>query len=313
MVRLLVLLLLLSVPALADPSARLSPGEHQAVVNDVRLWYRVAGRTSGVPVVFLHGGPGEGSQTFAQFAGPALEPELRMVYLDQRGSGRSERPWNQAYSLDLLVEDLERLRIAWGVPKIALIGHSFGTILALEYAARHADHVYAVVLAASVPDIPAAIDLQCERLSATDPEAFARARAALAPGGKTRCNIFQAYSGDKAKAFITANMFPKPETGRMVDAADSEGALRNTGELGRALFASGLLDYRLQRAERVTAPVLIVAGGSDHQAMVEPQRALASRLPRGRILEYPGLGHFMFVEDPARFGRDVAAFFKNPR
>lgn len=58
-----------------------------------------------MPVVYLHGGPGQGSQSFAKFAGPELEKGLRMVYLDQRGSGRSERPWNKAYSLDLFVEE----------------------------------------------------------------------------------------------------------------------------------------------------------------------------------------------------------------
>src|SRR5688572_2820354 len=139
MKRLLFLLLSLvaAAPAAAENRAALSPGVHETVVNGVRLWYRVAGRRSGIPVVFLHGGPGQGSQGFAKFAGPELEKGLRMVYLDQRGSGRSERPWNQAYSMDLLIEDLEQLRRAWGVPKIALIGQSFGTALGMEYAARY--------------------------------------------------------------------------------------------------------------------------------------------------------------------------------
>jgi proline iminopeptidase len=313
------LLLLPSLPAAARPaagggtSAGLSPGAHDMVVNGVRLWYRVAGRPGGTPVLFLHGGPGEGSQSFAKFAGPALERRLRMVYLDQRGSGRSERPWNKAYSLDLLVDDVDKLRRAWGVTRIDLIAHSFGTVIALEYAARHPQNVAGLVLAASVPDLPAALDIQCDRLKAADPEAFARAVTALRGDTKRRCNVFAAYSGEKAQAFTYANMFPSPETARLVDAADAEGGLKNNGELGRALFAAGLLDYRFQHPERIAAPVLFVTGARDFQAVVEPQQALAARLPHARLLQYPDAGHFMFVDAPERFGNDVGAFLSGLR
>lgn len=288
--------------------AGLTIGVHETVVNGVRLWYRVAGKRGGTPVLFLHGGPGEGSQAFAKFAGPALERRLLMVYLDQRGSGRSERPWTKNYSIDLLVDDVEQLRRAWGVRKISLISHSFGTVIALEYAARHPENVAGLVLAASVPDIPAAMDIQCDRLKGTDPEAFARAKAALGTDTQRRCNVFAAYPGEKQKDFTYANMFPRPETARLVDAADTEGGLKNTGELGGALFRAGLLDYRFQHPERITAPVLIVTGALDYQAVVEPQQALAAKLPHARLLRYPGAGHFMFVDDPARFGSDVGAF-----
>lgn len=277
-------------------------------MNGVRLWYRVAGRGSGVPVVFLHGGPGQGSQSFAKYAGPELEKGLRMVYLDQRRRGRSERPWNQAYSIDLIVDDLEKLRVAWGVPRLALIGQSFGTVIGMEYAARYPDRVSHLVLAAGVTDIRQAMDIQCARLEREDPEAFARARAALSEGDTRRCNIFQAYEGAAFRAFLDRNMYPNPETQKLVDGADVEGGLKNTGEIGRALFAAGLMEYRFDKADRLTMPVLVIAGGKDFQAVAEPQRALAGRVPRGRYLEYPESGHFMFVEEPARFGRDVTAF-----
>lgn len=295
----------LAAPAAAQVSgdASLTPGEHQAVVNGVRLWYRVAGQGEGAPVVFLHGGPGQGSQTFARFAGPALERDLRMVYLDQRGSGRSERPWNDAYSLALLVDDLEQLRRAWGVEKIALVGHSFGTIVALEYAAAHPEHVERVVLAAAAPDLPGALDLQCVRLERLDPTAYARAVAERPADLPARCNAFAA-----GKAFVDANMFPDPATMALVESTDAEGGLSNTGELGQALFGQGLPTYRFARHDRLDMPVLVVAGEADFQTVVEPQRDLVARLPDARILEYPGRGHFMFVEDPERFAADVAAF-----
>lgn len=290
----------------------LAPGAHSFRADGVRLWYRVAGPAAGEPVVFLHGGPGEGSQTFARFAGPALEGRLRMVYLDQRGSGRSERPKDPAaYSIDRLVEDVEALRRELGVERISLIGHSFGTVLALEYAARYPQHVSHVVLAAAVPDIPALLQIQCDRLERIDPVAYRRAAAAASGGA--RCNPFAGYEGAAQKAFVYRNMFPDPATGRIVDESDAADGLGNTGELSNAVFSSGFMQYRFQRVSAVSAPVLIVAGEADHQAVVEPQRALAHALPNGRIVVLPGRGHFMFVEDPDGFARLVVPFLQGPR
>src|SRR2546426_12739982 len=149
----------------------LRDGPHQAVINDARLWYRVAGRAApGVPpVVFLHGGPGQGSYHFAALVGPYLERSLRMVYFDQRGSGKSERPWTGEYSMATLVEDIEGLRRELGVPQIALIGHSFGGTLALEYAATYPAHVARVGIVAGGGGSPGAGPHPSETIKAVFP------------------------------------------------------------------------------------------------------------------------------------------------
>ena len=291
--------------------ASLSVGEHQTIINGVRLWYRVAGRPTGTPVVYLHGGPGQGSQSFARFVGPHLEGNHRMVYLDQRGAGRSERHWNNAYSIALLVDDLEELRRAWGVPRMDVIGHSFGTVLAMEYAAKYPDHVSHVVLAASVPDMQGAFDVQCARLERADPAAYARAVAAQPPGRSARCNMTGAYEGPQRQAMMTSFMFPNPDTAQKVSAADAEGGLRNTGVVGDALFEQGLLTYRFTKEADLRAPLLVITGARDGQAVPEPQRALVRAVPNGRIMEYEGAGHFLWVEQPERFARDVSAFLSS--
>jgi proline iminopeptidase len=290
------------------PPTTLSAGPHHAIVDGVRLWYRVAGKTSGTPVVFLHGGPGEGSQTFARFAGPLLERDLRMVYLDQRGSGRSERPFSKAYSIPLIVEDLERLRLQWGVERLDLVGHSFGTVIALEYAAKFPAHVDRMVLTGTVVDVPAAVDLQCARLETIDPVLYAKAVAALDKGSPRKCEAFGA-----GQDFVNANMYPDPATRKIVDDSDSADGLGNTGEIGQALFAQGFLDYRFTKGDRLTMPVLAIGGDKDFQAVDGPVKAFVKTLPNGRYVGYPGRGHFMFVEDPARFAKDVVAFLAPPK
>lgn len=280
------------------------------MINGVRLWYRVAGTAPAgqPPVVFLHGGPGANSQRFASLIGPRLECELRMVYLDQRGSGRSERPWTGEYSIDLLVEDIEGLRRELGAEQIALIGHSFGTMLALEYAAKHPEHVSRVVLAAAVPDVEASGRSMCARLAEVDPEAHARAVAAAAAEGDAGCDIFAALSGPEREAFFTANMFPDTTLRARVDSVDAAHGLRNTGELSRALFEGGLLEYRFTGFDRLTMPALVVSGRHDYQVGLEGPRELVRQLPEARLEVYDRSGHFMYVDDPERFARDVMAF-----
>jgi proline iminopeptidase len=302
------LALLFSAPSIAQSGGSLRIGKHDTVINGVRLWYRVAGRTSGTPVVFLHGGPGQGSQTFARFAGPPLERSNRMIYLDQRGSGRSEKHWKKEYSLPLLVDDLEQLRRHWGVERMDLVGHSFGTVLALEYAAKYPQHVSHLVLAGAVVDFPAILDLACVRLEKVDPKTFAEALAKLPKGSKRRCHIFAA-----GKAFIDGNMYPDPAIMKLVDETDASGGMYNTGEIFGALADQGILEYRFDRPGRLTMPLLAIQGASDFQAAVQPVRSFVARVPGARILEYEGRGHFMFVEDPERFARDVTQFLQQRR
>ena len=100
--------LLWAIPATALPVVRagastspkpMATGEDRVGLNGTRIWCRVAGREHAgePPVLFLHGGPGDGSQGFATIAGPLLERRHRMIYLDQRGSGHSERPASRDY------------------------------------------------------------------------------------------------------------------------------------------------------------------------------------------------------------------------
>ena len=295
-------------PAATSP---LAAAAHRFTADGVELWYRVAGAATGVPVVFLHGGPGEGSMAFQAVGGPQLEKTQRLVYFDQRGAGRSERPKDAAaYSLDILVNDIERLRQQLGVSKIVLLGHSFGTQLSLEYAVKYPEHTAAVVLAAATPHLARSIDLQCERLQREDPEAFARAIKDKRIGDLPRCNTMAAYTGDQAKAFALRNLFPDPATGEQVESLDNADGLRSTGEVSAALFRQGLLQYRFADAARVRAPVLAIAGGRDFQAAIEPQRDLVQALPNALLVEYRANGHFMFVEDPQRFARDIDWFLQ---
>jgi proline iminopeptidase len=293
----------------------MQPGEHQAVVNDVRLWYKVAGQAGGAPLLFLHGGPGYNSYSFEAQAGKALEGRLRMIYLDQRGSGRSERPWTGAYSIPAMVEDIEALRKQLGVAKLALMGHSFGGALALEYSAAYPQHVAKLVLVSAASSIPDACAARVAFLAQRYPDGLAKARAAAAERKETPDDCFYAFNSapdDIRDRVNDETMFPDMTLVQAQKAVDAKSGLRNTGELGGALWNNGFLSYRFTRFERLTMPVLIVAGTEDHAIGLPAQRALGRQLPGAQVVEYAGAGHFPYLDAPQRFTEDVVRFLKKP-
>jgi proline iminopeptidase len=295
----------------------LRSGPHEVSLNGARHHYRVAGpaRAGVPPVVFLHGGPGQGSAHFDALVGPFMERELRMVYFDQRGSGHSERPASNDYALATLVEDVEALRRTIGVPKIALLGHSFGGLLALEYAAKYPQNVSHLVFVAGVWDFDLQCRLRAQRFAELRPEVYARVRGdTLAPDGTRRsdCDLeFRGLRGEERERYNLEIMFPNPAISARIDSVNAARNVRNTGELSRVLFQGGLLRHRVAGLERITMPALVVAGRFDGAARPEGLRELARQLPNARFVEYERSGHFVYLDEPDRFAREVAAFIRS--
>lgn len=294
----------------------LRAGPHEVTLNGARLFYRVGGpaRTSVPPVLFLHGGPGQGSAHFDALAGPYMEHELRMVYLDQRGSGQSERPASGDYAIATLVEDVEALRRTLGVPTMVVLGQSFGGLLALEYAAKYPGNVAKLVFVDGLWDTRYQCRLRAQRLAELRPEAYARARGDTLNRDGTRrsdCELeFRALRGEDREAFNREIMFPNPGVEARMDSVNAARGVRNTGEMSRALFAAGLLEYRFTAFDRLTMPVLVIAGKYDGAAGPAGERELARRLPNARYLEFDHSGHFVYLDEPDRFAREVTAFIR---
>jgi len=110
-----------------------------------RMYYEQSGNPLGVPVVFLHGGPGAGANsTHRRFFDPAF---YRIVIFDQRGSGRSQ-PLGEVRdnTTPLLIEDMEILRRHLGIERWFVFGGSWGSTLALAYAEHHPERVRGLAL-----------------------------------------------------------------------------------------------------------------------------------------------------------------------
>ncbi|WP_158628926.1 alpha/beta fold hydrolase [Dyella choica] len=308
-------------------SAHADDLRHDAVINGVRLtyWESRPIQSNDVPVVYLHGGPGYNVYSFRKTAGAALAKTVPMVYLDERGSGASERPWTGDYSFPTIVQDIEGLRKALGVQRMVVMGHSFGGILAAEYAAAYPDHVAKLILVDAAIDMPGALKAWVETFQQAYPDAYAKAlgtaegKALQATSADEACQLSRArfaFMGaalrllPNSQAFRDLQQFHQHSALDEQKRLDSQSGYRNTGEIGTALLSPGgsMVCYRVADPQTLSMPTLVIVGAYDRAVGVAPQKALAAKLPRGRFVEFEQSAHFPYQEEPDGFQREVLQF-----
>ncbi len=164
-----------------NPTKKYLRSGYLAVSDGHQLYYETYGDPAGLPVLFLHGGPGVGfSDHDKRFFDPA---KFRVLFFDQRGAGRS-RPYGELAhnSSQKLVEDIVRLLDHFDLPEIILFGGSWGSTLALLFGIQHPGRVQAMVLRGIFPANRRSIDyfLQGETLLFF-PEAWRRFSGQVPP------------------------------------------------------------------------------------------------------------------------------------
>ncbi len=164
-----------------------------------QIYWEQVGKPDGVPVIFLHGGPGAGANpTHRRFFDPA---HYRAVIFDQRGAGRS-RPLGETRdnTTALLIEDIEALRQRFGIERWIVFGGSWGSTLALAYAETHPERCLALALRGIFLCRRSEIDWFLYGIRAVFPEHW-RVFAGHIP---------QAERGDLLKAYHTRLTNPDP-------------------------------------------------------------------------------------------------------
>jgi len=130
-----------------DLYPEIQPYRHQLLaVDDLhQVYVEECGNPNGVPILFVHGGPGGGcSMRDRRFFDPK---HFRIVLFDQRGCGRSLPHGElEANTTDHLVEDIETIRKALNIPRWHLFGGSWGSTLSLVYAEAHPDKILSLTL-----------------------------------------------------------------------------------------------------------------------------------------------------------------------
>ena len=288
--------------------------EGRVPVGDVSLYSRVIGR--GQPMIVLHGGP--------DFDHGYLLPELdrlqdafRLIYYDQRGRGRSAdgvRPSEVTITSD--VDDLDTVRQHFRLDASAVLGHSWGAVLALEYALRHPARVSHLILMNPAPastadvavlrrsyleKIGAEMDQQRKIMAsaayqAGDPGAVtARYRIHFKPALKRRGDY------DKLMARMQAGFNSQGAAGIVKARAVEDQLMRGTWEIAAYDLLPKLRGLRI--------PTLVVTGDSDF-IPVEVAEHIARAIPDATLAIIRDCGHFAYLECAGDTRNVLTDFFR---
>ncbi|MFD2785575.1 alpha/beta fold hydrolase [Hymenobacter rubripertinctus] len=271
--------------------------------DSVRLYVRVAGK--GPACLLVHGGPGAGSQAVEVLAGPRLETDLQMVYLDQRGSGRSASDLHKNYSLERQVQDMEELRQQLHLEKWTLMSHSFGGILATAYAQKYPGHVQALILVNSILNLPAAME-------ATTAYGYTLLPTATRPPLDAAAPLPQRY-------FMVTGMLQQQRRYNQLQFASDSSAARvsrvlrgqpQNHDFAATMFQNPgayLLDYTAATAA-LTMPVLVLTGQQDY--LTGPDHYRAFRFPHQTTVVLPGR-HTPFLDNLPEMSTAIHGFVRH--
>lgn len=290
---------------LAAPRAITTEGSRLAVPGG-NIWYRVVGGGSGTPVILLHGGPGLPSVYLKSLE--ALGDERAVVRYDQLGSGYSDPVKDTAlFNVPHFVAELDSLRGHLGLERVHVYGHSWGSILALEYYRAHAEHVASLVLASPVLDMQAFYANQRQLMQGVSESAY---RAAQREENGQPYDTAAFRAGVK-QYMIRYSQHQVPPGDR--DTMRTMGNMAVTTHLnGSSMFTpNGLLkDYDATGfLKNVRVPVLYVAGDSDF-AGPQIARRFAGLTPHARFVAIAGSGHMMMWDKPQENVAAVRSFLR---
>jgi len=269
------------------------------------MYWETSGNPNGIPVVFLHGGPGAGaSPKHRRFFDPS---SYRIVVYDQRGAGRS-RPLGELRdnTTPHLVADLEGLREHLGIERWLVFGGSWGSTLALAYAEAHPSRVLGLVLRGIFLCRPSEIDWFLYGMRSVFPEAWDRF-AGFLPAGE-RGDLLEHYHRRLVDPDPDVHM-PAARSWSLYEGAcstllPSQETLAHFGDdvvaLGLArieahYFRNGIFlppNALLESVDRLRGvPGVIVQGRYDMVCPIVSAHELAAAWPEAKYVVVPDAGH----------------------
>ncbi len=307
-VRVRSLLLILLLAGCAPATERPVPGDGRLAVEGGTIFYRVVGEGSGVPVVLLHGGPGYTAHYLEPLT--ALGDDRPVILYDQLGSGRSDHVTDTAlFRIDRYVRELDSLRRALKLDRIHLYGHSWGTMLALEYLATKPTGIVSVVLASPVITT-ASWAADGQGLLATLPDSLRQVIATHEAAGTTASPEYEAAS----MAFMERFVFGSgPPFGAEVDSAMAGyNPLVYTTMWGPSEFSprGNLRDFdRSATLAALTMPVLFTAGRND-EARPETVERFAKTVPGAAVRIFEQSAHMTMLTEREGYVAAVRDFLR---
>lgn len=272
-------------------------------IRDVSLCVRTLGQ--GAPLALMHGGPGVDHSTMLRFRRCA--DQFTLIFYDHRCNGRSTGADVSTMTWENLTADADALRDALGFDTWAVLGHSFGGMVAIEYALRYPNCLSALILVDACGDSRWAQEKAPETLSTRGfhPRTVELARrffnGRIAP--KEMARAMRAFGGA---------YYHRPTLSLLAREVLSGLHMKTRPEALIFGFGRLLKDWNvMERLGEITAPTLVIAGQDDFQFPPEHQRALAGGIPNAQLEIIEGAGHNAPSEQPTAIVEAVRRFLSS--
>jgi len=276
----------------------------------------------GAPLVMLHGGPGASHDYFLPYLLP-LARHNRLVFIDERGSGRSEKLEDVSkYTVEAMADDVEAVRKALALGKISLLGHSYGGVVAQAYAFKYQRNLSHLVLCSTFHSTKALNEVFRQMKAKMPAELRARIDAMEAEGlyGHGKDYEKNRYTKDYMIAAWGEGYFPYIYQNRPDPNHDPAANGNMSWDLYREMWGSHgefVIDGNLVSVEyadrlgTIKVPTLITVGDNDE---TDPSiaRDMHARIPGSKLVILPKSGHMTFVDQSGMFNRAVDEFLNPP-
>jgi proline iminopeptidase len=282
-----------------------------------RVWTKRVGANPTMKVLLLHGGPGFTHEYFEAFDSYLPAAGIEYYYYDQLGSAYSDQPDDpDLWELPRFVEEVEQVRQALGLGKddFYLLGHSWGGILAMEYALKYQQHLKGLVISNMMASIPAYNEYARTALMPSMDQSvlgeIQRLEAAKQNENPRYMELLIPHHYEKHILRMPADQWPEP-VNRSFKHMNPKIYVPMQGP--SELAASGKLEKWDRTADlgKITVPTLVIGARHDTMDPAHMER-MARQVRNGRYLFLPNGSHMAMYDDQKayfdgliRFVRDV--------
>ncbi len=273
-------------------------------MKGARIYYKSVGE--GEPMLVLHGGPGLSHDYFLPHMN-MLADKFRLIYIDQRGCGKSVKNANPSMiSLDHMVDDIDSIRSYFGYEKINILAHSFGALSAMRYAIKYPERIITLNLITPSPADSKWIEKNNDML-----------RRKQSPELSEKLRTIAATENFKNKNPETLLEFWRLQFKTSFHDPDKTDQLnfyfspdyKESSKLMKELYKdSTVLSYNLNpELSILKIPVLIIGAESD---VIHPEalEELHRTFKNSEYILIEGSGHFPFIEQPQAFRKAILHF-----
>lgn len=274
-------------------------------INGTELFINTFGK--GHPLLVIHGGPGLSHDYFMPHLNE-LSEQHQLIFYDQRAAGRSsvdQKP--DSMKLSTFIRDKEAIRKSLGLQKMGVLSHSWGALLATEYAVQYPQHISAMIFVSPVP-MSRVYQQKAETLALSRmDEAFNARRSTI-----MQSEAFQSRTVEGIEELFMHNFSLTFSDTTMLNLLDLN--LSDSFIAGNQILQhfTGLESYDFfPNLETLRVPCLVIRGDNDI-FLQQADDEMISALPQAQLITMP-TGHFPFIETNEAFIKSVNEFLSKAK